>query len=68
MKKWTIKKHNHEEVKKLAEALKLSPIVAALLISRGYESIEEADKFLNPSYEQLHEPFLMKGMKPSGAS
>ncbi|MGI8883052.1 MAG: single-stranded-DNA-specific exonuclease RecJ [Pyrinomonadaceae bacterium] len=63
MKKWTIKKHNHEEVKKLAEALNVSPIVAALLISRGYESVEEAHKFLNPAYEHLHEPFLMKGMK-----
>ena len=63
MKKWTIKKHNHEEVKNLAEALKVSPIVAALLISRGFESVEDAHKFLNPVYEHLHEPFLMKGMK-----
>jgi len=63
MKRWTIKKHNHEEVKNLAEALKVSPIVAALLISRGYGNEEDAHKFLNPSSEQLHEPFLMKGMK-----
>ena len=63
MKRWTIKKHNHEEVKNLAEALNVSPIVAALLISRGYESVEDAHKFLNPSYENLREPFLMKGMK-----
>jgi single-stranded-DNA-specific exonuclease len=63
MKRWTIKKHNYEEVKKLSEALKILPITAALLISRGYESVEDAHKFLNPSYEHLHEPFLMKGMK-----
>ncbi|MBA2736624.1 MAG: single-stranded-DNA-specific exonuclease RecJ, partial [Pyrinomonadaceae bacterium] len=28
-----------------------------------YESVEDAHKFLNPSYEHLHEPFLMKGIK-----
>lgn len=63
MKRWTIKKHNYGEVKKLAEALKISPIVAALLISRGFGEVEDARKFLNPSAEHLHEPFLMKGMK-----
>ncbi|MBA2737368.1 MAG: single-stranded-DNA-specific exonuclease RecJ, partial [Pyrinomonadaceae bacterium] len=63
MKKWTIKKHNHDEVKQLADALKISSIVSALLISRGYETEESAHKFLNPSYEHLHEPFLMKGIK-----
>jgi single-stranded-DNA-specific exonuclease len=63
MKRWTIKKHNRDEVKKLADALQISPIVAALLISRGFETEESAHKFLNPSYEDLHEPFLMKGMR-----
>ena len=63
MKRWTIKKHDHEQVKKLAAALEISPIVAALLISRGFETEEQAHKFLNPSYDDLHEPFLMKGMR-----
>lgn len=62
MKRWTIKKHNHDEVKLLANALKVSPLVAALLITRGYETEEKAYKFLNPSYEDLHEPNLLKGM------
>jgi single-stranded-DNA-specific exonuclease len=34
-----------------------------LLISRGFETEESAHKFLNPSYDDLHEPFLMKGMR-----
>ena len=62
-KRWTIKKHNHEEVKQLAKALQVSPIAAALLISRGYETVEKAQKFLNPSLEDLHEPYLLKDMK-----
>ncbi len=63
MKRWNIQKHNHEEIKRLAGALKVSPIVAALLISRGFGKEEDAHKFLNPSYDHLHEPFLMKGLK-----
>lgn len=35
-----------------------------ILIKRGYEKPEEIEAFLNPNYdEQLHDPFLMKGMK-----
>jgi single-stranded-DNA-specific exonuclease len=63
MKRWTIKKHDHEQVRKLAAALEISPIVAALLTARGFDTEESAHKFLNPSYDDLHEPFLMKGMR-----
>ncbi|MCY7348549.1 MAG: single-stranded-DNA-specific exonuclease RecJ [Pyrinomonadaceae bacterium] len=63
MKRWTIKKHDHHEVKFLANEMKVSPIVAALLISRGYETPEKAHQFLNPSFDDLHEPYLLKGMK-----
>ncbi|MCU1289015.1 MAG: exonuclease RecJ [Acidobacteria bacterium] len=63
MKRWTIKKHNYDQIKVISGALKVSPIVAALLISRGYDSVEQAHTFLNPSYDHIHEPFLMKGMK-----
>ncbi len=63
MKRWTIKKHNHDEVKLLANQLKVSPIVAALLISRGYETAEKAHQFLNPTIADLHEPNLLKDMK-----
>jgi len=65
MKRWTIKKHNHGEVKLLAGELNVSPITAALLISRGYETVEKAFKFLNPNYSDLHEPNLLKGMEVS---
>ncbi len=67
MKRWRIQKHNRAEVALLAGALKVSPIAAALLIARGYETVEKAHKFLNPSYEDLHEPNLLKGMKEAVA-
>lgn len=66
-KRWTIRKHNQEEVKALAKTMQLSPIIAALLISRGYETEERARKFLNPSIADLHDPYLLKGMKEAVA-
>ena len=63
MKRWTIQKHDAEKVNKLSAELKVAPIVAALLISRGYEDPEKAHEFLHPSAEHLHEPYLLKGMK-----
>lgn len=34
-----------------------------LLLARGIENTEDADEFLNPQYEKMHDPFLMKGME-----
>jgi single-stranded-DNA-specific exonuclease len=63
MKRWTIIKHNRDQVSQLANVLNISPIVVALLISRGYETEEKARKFLNPSINDLHEPLLLKDMQ-----
>lgn len=46
----------------LGSALGLSPIVAGLLVARGYFDGASAKAFLNPSLNQLHDPFLMRGM------
>jgi len=62
-KRWTIRKHDADAVNKLAGELLVKPLVAALLIARGFDTPEKAHKFLNPSPEHLHEPFLLKGMR-----
>ena len=62
-KRWTIQKHDAAAVNKLASELNVKPLVAALLITRGYETPEKAFEFLNPSPEHLHEPLLLKGMR-----
>lgn len=61
-KRWTIRKHDFDEVRSLAEILGLPPLVAALLISRGYRDEDSARKFLNPHFDDLHDPALLKGM------
>lgn len=41
-----------------------SETVSQLLFSRGLKSQEEIDEFFSPDYdEDLHDPFLMRGMK-----
>jgi single-stranded-DNA-specific exonuclease len=62
-KRWTIQKHDRERVIELSQKLKVSPLIAAMLVSRGFETEELARKFLNPAYEDLHEPFLLKDMQ-----
>jgi single-stranded-DNA-specific exonuclease len=62
-KRWVIRKHDHGRAGALAAELNLSPLVAALLIARGYDDAEKATSFLNPSYDHLHEPYLLKGMR-----
>lgn len=62
-KRWTIRKHNADAVNALARELNVTPLVAALLISRGHDTPEKAYAYLNPSSEHLHEPYLLKGMR-----
>jgi single-stranded-DNA-specific exonuclease len=62
-KRWVIGKHDQAAVRSLAEELQVKPLVAALLIARGFGTKESAEKFLNPAYEHLHEPYLLKGMR-----
>jgi single-stranded-DNA-specific exonuclease len=46
----------------LAAALKISPVVAKLLCQRGLSEPEQADRFLNPSLDHLHDPMLLADM------
>jgi single-stranded-DNA-specific exonuclease len=50
-------------VARLARELRLSEILATLLVNRGIADPEAADKFLNPSIAYLHDPFLMRDMR-----
>ncbi len=46
----------------LAEQLGLHPLMAALLARRGLDGAEAVERFLRPSLEHPHDPFLLKGM------
>ena len=62
-KRWIVRGQDTEKAASLARVLGTSPILAALLITRGCENEHSARAFLSPVYDQLHEPYLMLGMK-----
>jgi single-stranded-DNA-specific exonuclease len=47
----------------LAVALNIPPVVARLLCQRGFSDPELAERFLNPSLGQLHDPMALADMK-----
>ncbi len=61
-KKWIVREPDTVRAVALANALGVSPIVAGLLVARGYSDSSSAEAFLNPALNQLHDPFLMRGM------
>lgn len=61
-KRWSIKKHDFDAVKALSDELDLAPLVAALLIVRGVGKPEAARRFLAPGFDDLHDPYLLRGM------
>ena len=50
-----------DKVKHFAEQFNLSERMSELLLSRGLNTSEDIEEFLNP--KKLHDPFLLKGMK-----
>ena len=53
---------NENDASGLAGALNLHPTVARLLCMRGLSDPAVADRFLNPSLDHLHDPFLLADM------
>ncbi|HYW71149.1 MAG TPA: single-stranded-DNA-specific exonuclease RecJ [Pyrinomonadaceae bacterium] len=60
--KWIIRERDEPAAAQLASALGVSTLIASLLVARGYDEPEAADRFLNPALDQLHDPSLMLGM------
>ena len=56
-----------DAVARLCRELNIPNIIARLLFLRGVTDPESAQRFLNPSLNQLHDPFLLAGMKPAVA-
>lgn len=57
-----MREQDTQRVASLARGLGVSPIVAALLISRDCDDELSARSFLHLSCDQLHKPYLMLGM------
>ncbi len=53
---------NAEACSTLAQELGISPAVARLLVIRGVDSPEVAQRFLHPSLDHLHDPYRLADM------
>jgi single-stranded-DNA-specific exonuclease len=63
MKNWKLQNVDHTLSNKLANDLNVSKDIAKLLILRGVDSFIAAKNFFRPDLKNVHDPFLMKGMK-----
>jgi single-stranded-DNA-specific exonuclease len=72
--KWIPKAADANQIERLAKELfsnvslhlkdqRLASILASLLVMRGIDDLNTAERFLAPSLAHLHSPYLMSGMK-----
>jgi len=63
-KQWVIQPPDDRR-QQLAKSLKVSPLLAQVLINRGITDSEEASVFLRPKLTELIDPSQMPGIKPA---
>ncbi|MCO5230874.1 MAG: single-stranded-DNA-specific exonuclease RecJ [Chitinophagales bacterium] len=61
-KEWLFMQADDSIVNTLHDELNLPITICKILVLRGIKSKEDAERFLNPSLDNLHNPFLMKDM------
>ncbi|MGE3315093.1 MAG: single-stranded-DNA-specific exonuclease RecJ [Planctomycetaceae bacterium] len=59
---WRFQPHDESQVRQLSRDLKISPLTAQVLISRGFTAKEGAVGFLQPQLNDLLEPDLLPGL------
>ncbi|HWX76319.1 MAG TPA: DHH family phosphoesterase, partial [Candidatus Acidoferrales bacterium] len=65
-KRWIVKKADEEVVTRQAEQLKISPLLARLLVLRGLAELDSARRYLSSSLRSdLPSPFEMTDMEPA---
>jgi single-stranded-DNA-specific exonuclease len=61
--RWLLPQIDPASAGSLARALGIQPPAARVLAARGYADPEHARRFLRPTLDDLHDPFLLLGMK-----
>jgi single-stranded-DNA-specific exonuclease len=60
---WNTRPHDEAAALNLANELKVSPVTARLLAMRGLIDPDEASRFMNPSLDQLYDPYRLAGLE-----
>lgn len=61
-KNWVCSNIPGDEIKRLSAEAGIPELLSAILINRGISDAGLAKKFLHPSIEDLHDPFMLKDM------
>jgi len=59
--RWVVRSSDHNLVDMLANELKITPLVASMLVNRGLDTVDSARYFLFGK-DEFHDPYLLKGM------
>ena len=60
--KWTFHPHDEAGIRRLGGQLKISPLLAQVLIARGFSDAAAAKSFLDARLTDLHDPALLPGV------
>jgi single-stranded-DNA-specific exonuclease len=60
---WLVSKTNPEFLNHLSSTVKISPVLAQVLVNRGMKDALSIRDFLYPSLNNIHDPFLMPDMR-----
>ncbi|RXY98314.1 single-stranded-DNA-specific exonuclease RecJ [Fictibacillus sp. S7] len=60
--RWNLLPVPEEQASALSSALKIPELVAKLLVSRGMETVESAERFLYSGPQAFYDPFMLDGM------
>ncbi len=59
----TLTDYQKNKKDEITKELNLHPIIAELLVNKGFDTKEEIEKYLYPSLDNLHDPFLLPDME-----
>ena len=62
-KRWVYRSFDSAAVRRIQKEHGLSETLAIMIVQRGVSDAEDVERFLNPALDQMHDPFLMKGMR-----
>ncbi len=60
--RWNVETQDQYLVEQLTTELHITPLVAQLLVNRGFHSVEAARSFLYVDKQDFHDPYLLKDM------
>lgn len=62
---WRLKVYDIPQVARLSVEAQISPLLALLLLNRGIRDASEVQRFLFPSFADIHDPSRLPGMSPA---